>query len=274
MNEFIKGMLTAVLLLFSLSAYAQVGVVTEINGEVTLQRVDHHFILSPGVNLYSGDVIRSGENSSAQFDMDDGSMISISSNAEITVADYQLREDRSVVSATIKLTSGWLRFAISKLRGKESSFRLSMPTAVLGVRGTEGVIEVSGSGESASTQILLEEGEVEVAERVRKGRLSGQKIYLKRGQFAERKFGRILLKRSRMSVGFKKRLPAKLKAKLKQRIKMLKRRGIVPRKLIHHKIKRQQLKKRNQLIRKIKRKKAKDKKRKLKREKLKKRFSR
>jgi len=265
MQKIIRMMIALFVLLVATHAYAQVGVVTEVHGEVSLQRADRHFILQPGVDLYPQDIIRSEDAASAQFDMDDGSMISISSNTEITIADYQLREDKSVASATIELVTGWLRFAVTKLRGHESSFRLSMPTAVLGVRGTEGVIEVLGSDESLSTQILLEEGEVEVAERIHENRLAGQKIYLKPGQFAERKFGRMLYKRAKASATFKKRLPARLKMKLKQRIKMLKKRGIAPRKMANNKLKRQQLKKHDQRVLKTRLKKAKDKKREFKR---------
>jgi len=218
-------------LLFSAHAFAQVGVVTEISGEAVLQRGEEQFALASGVEVNPGDIIRSGEEAGVQLEMDDGSMISISSNAEITIAEYQLREDRSVASATIELLSGWLRFAVTRLRGSESSYQLSMPTAVLGVRGTEGVIEVSGSGESAHTRIFLEEGEVEIAEEMRKGRLSGQKVRLRSGEFAERRFRQLLLKRAVVPAAFKKRLPARLKTKLKRRIKLLKKRGIQPKKI-------------------------------------------
>jgi len=228
-----------------MNVYAQIGVVTEVSGDVTVQRDGDQYNLAPGVELYSKDIIRSDSDASAQFEMDDGSMISISSNAEVKIADYKLREDKSVVSATIDLVSGWLRFAVVKLRERDSAYSFNMPTAVLGVRGTEGIIEVTGSGETAATQVMLEEGEVELAEKIRKGRFSGQKIRLKPGQFAERKFGRILLKRAKMSAAFKKRIPARLKTKLKRRIKLLKRRGVSPRKIkkiIRSKLKQQKLK--------------------------------
>lgn len=286
MNQFVKAFIATGALLFSVHAFAQVGVVTEINGEVTLQRGEEHFALVTGVDLYPGDTIRSGEDAGAQLDMDDGSMISISSNAEITIANYQLREDESVSNATIELLSGWLRFAVAKLRNRDSSYQLSMPTAVLGVRGTEGVVEVSGGGESAHTRIFLEEGEVEIAEEVRKGRLSGQKVRLRAGEFAERRFRQMLLKRAVVPAAFKKRLPIRLKTKLKRRIKLLKKRGIQPKKLgqiMRNKIKRTKLKeqlrtrpeKREEAVKKLKqKKKLREKKKKIRRDKRERRLKR
>lgn len=234
-------------LLAAVPAFAQVGVVTRVEGDVQLERNGEFYTVEEGVELFPDDIIRSSGEASAQFDMDDGSLLSIGADAEIKIADYALAEDKSVVSATVDVLSGWLRFAVAKLRSDRQSYRFSMPTAVIGVRGTEGVIEVSGSGESASSQVLLEEGEVEVAEQLRKNRLYGQKVRLKAGQFAERKFGRLLMKRSRVPEAFTKRVPGLLKVKLKQRVHILKKRGVRPQKvrqILRKKQSREQMKER------------------------------
>ncbi|GMQ99244.1 MAG: hypothetical protein BMS9Abin18_0060 [Zetaproteobacteria bacterium] len=234
-------LLLALTCLFATAAFAHIGVVTEVTGSIELQRGEEVFAAESGVDVMPGDLLRSSEESSVQVDMDDGSILSIGANSTLQIDDYKLREDKSVISASIALVSGWLRFAVAKLRQQDSSYRFHMPTAVLGVRGTEGVLEVTGEGDKVESRVMLEEGEVDVAEEVKKGRLRGARIVLRPGQYASRRHGRMLKMLRRAPFAFRNRMPARLRAKLIRRIRMLKRRGVPPRRIrriLRHKMQR------------------------------------
>jgi len=226
--------ITLLLVLMCLSAttaFAHVGVVTEAKGNVELQRGDNVFAVESGVDVMPGDVLRSSQESSVQIDMDDGSMLSIGANSTFKIEEYKMREDKSVIRASVDLVAGWLRFAVAKLRQQDSSYRFHMPTAVLGVRGTEGVLEVTGEGDKVESHAMLEEGEVDVAEEVREGRLRGARVVLRRGQYVSRRHGRVLKMLRRAPFAFRNRIPARLRVRLVRRIRMLKRRGVPPRRI-------------------------------------------
>jgi len=227
MNRFI--LLLVLICISATTTFAHVGVVTEVTGSIELQRGEDVFEAESGVDVMPGDVLRSSGESSVQVDMDDGSMLSIGANSTLKIDDYKMREDKSVIKASIALVTGWLRFTVAKLRQQDSSYRFHMPTAVLGVRGTEGVLEVTGEGDKVESRVMLEEGEVDVAEEVRKGRLRGARVVLRPGQYASRRHGRVLKMLRRAPFAFRNRMPARLRARLVHRIRMLRRRGVSPR---------------------------------------------
>ena len=212
-------------------AYAYVGVITDVSEKVELQRGEDVFAAQAGVNVESGDTLHSGEKSAVQVDMDDGSALSLGANSSLRIDGYRMREDKSVIAASIAVVSGWLRFAVAKLRRQDSSYRFHMPTAVLGVRGTEGVLEVTGEGGNMESHVLLESGEVDVAEQVKEGRLHGARFVLRPGEYASRRSGRMLRRFLRAPAAFRTRMPARLKLRLVRRVRMLKRRGVSPRRI-------------------------------------------
>lgn len=210
-----------------------VGVISDVSGEVELHRGQDVFAAEPGVNVEPGDELVSGEDASAQLDMDDGSSLALGASSTMHIQDYNLREDRSVLSAAIELVGGWLRFAVTKLRSRDSSYRFHMPTAVLGVRGTEGVLEVTGEGDDIESRAALEEGEVELAEKLEHGRLAGRRLVLRPGQYAARRRARAFHFSRHVPARFRRRMPPRLRVHLVRRAHLLKRRGIHPRWLRH-----------------------------------------
>ena len=210
-------------------AYAAVGVATQVNGGVTLTRDYKMFALEEGVEVNVHDVIRTGPDGGAQLDMNDGSSLSVGANSTMNLSDYTLREDKSVVSAMVELVTGWMHFAVAKLRKRGSSYRFKMQTAVLGVRGTEGILNVEGEKSRLTSSLWLKSGVVDIARELRKGRLHGTRLTIKKGQFANRRAGRVLRMRLKPPAVFIKRLPQHMKLRLKRRVLKLKRRGIKPR---------------------------------------------
>jgi hypothetical protein len=211
-------------------ADGEVGVITQVSGEAELMRGDQVYAAEIGVNLLPGDIVRTGDNATAQIDMDDGSSFAMGADSSLRVHEYRMRQDHSIIAAAIDKISGWMRFAVAKLRHADY-YRFQMPTAVLGVRGTEGVLNVEGVGDSAQSNIMLDKGDVDVAEGVKNGRLFGKRLRLRDGEYAYRRAGRILSMRRHFPEQLQRRMPAFVKARLERRVRFLKRRGIRPRRI-------------------------------------------
>jgi FecR protein len=231
MHRFVVAAILLLSLLPGLAlADGEVGVITEVSGEAELLRGDQVLAAEAGVNLMPGDVVRTGDDATAQIDMDDGSSFAMGGKSSLRVREYRMREDHSIIAAAIDDISGWMRFAVAKLR-QADYYRFQMPTAVLGVRGTEGVLNVEGEGDNAQSNIMLDKGNVEVAERVENGRLFGNRLQLRDGEYAYRHAGRMLLMRRHFPEQLRQRMPAFVQARLVRRVRFLRRRGIRPRQI-------------------------------------------
>jgi len=201
--------------IFPAFALAGVGVATDVQGSVFLTRDHHLFQMEKGVEVEAKDTVQTSADSYVQLDMDDGSILSMGSNSTMHLSSYDLREDKSVVSAAVNLFSGWMRFAVSKLHKQNSSYRFAMANAVLGVRGTEGLLNVKGSGGDATSSLLLKSGKVDMAEQLIGGRLQGHIVHVTAGEFASRRGTQSLRKQPAPPASFTQRIPSDLQHALK-----------------------------------------------------------
>jgi len=202
--------------IFPVFALASVGVATDVQGSVFLTRDHRLFQLEKGVEVEAKDAIQTSAESYVQLDMDDGSILSMGSNSTMRLSNYALREDKSVTSAVVNLVSGWMRFAVSTLKRRNSSYRFAMATAVMGVRGTEGLLNVEGSGGDATSSLLLKSGKVVMATQLKNGMLQGSSVTLLAGEFASRKARQALKKQTTPPASFTQHIPANLKQSLKR----------------------------------------------------------
>lgn len=202
-----------------------VGTVTEVAGEVRLLRGEYYFAAAIGVELAPDDIVETGRNARAQLEMADKSILRLGSETRLALAEYRLADDQSVVSASVELLSGWLRFAIAKLRN-DGAYRIDTPTMAIGIRGTEGVIE-SAADESG---LLLEEGVIEVAP-PRSDFASAVIQRVQAGEFIQRAYGRPFQRPPAPPAAFRQRLPVSVERPVVQRIDAIKQRGIAPRQL-------------------------------------------
>lgn len=92
-----------------------------------------------GQDVNEGDTVLSGPDGSAQVKMIDGAIVAVRPGTELKVIDYAFDEmDRSKESASFSLVKGGLR-AITGLIGKTNKdrYKLTTPTATIGIRGTD-----------------------------------------------------------------------------------------------------------------------------------------
>jgi hypothetical protein len=210
-------------LLFSCCALAAgpIGVFTEADGEVRIVRGQNYFAATPAVDVLADDVIETGSNASAQIELEDGSMFKLGPSTRLALADYTLA-NKNVVSATVDVLSGWVRFAVSKLQGS-ARYQIRTPTITLGIRGTGGAIEASAE----QGGLDLEEGLVDVTSVDDAPNAAPTRVAA--GEYVEHHRGRALQKMRGAPAAFRGRVPPAVRAKLMRRALLMKKRGVPPR---------------------------------------------
>jgi len=211
------------LLLTPMVAAAGIGVFTDVQGDTHIQRGEGYLAAAPGVDVEEDDIIETGDNASAQVEMQDGSLLKLGAASRLLLADYRFDNAGNVVSAGIEVLSGWLRFAVSKLRSNESRYAISTPTMTIGIRGTEGVIEAG----NARAGLFLEEGEVTVRA------AEAGSIPVRAGEYIERAPGQPFARPGAAPSAFRARLPATLQPRMARRAHLLRQRGVPPQQIRH-----------------------------------------
>ena len=92
--------------------------------------------------LHAQDQFRTLANSRAKLFFTDESILVLSDNTTIDIANFQMTPRGERRSALMKILHGSLRFIVTKsVPGDQPNFEIQGTTAVMGVRGTDGVFE-------------------------------------------------------------------------------------------------------------------------------------
>lgn len=136
----------------------QIAVLSASSGEVLLQEAEKTLWQSAeeGTFLFEGDKIQTREDSSAEITFDYESIVELSENSLLEIKNLKIKEDNSEESV-LKLEIGRVLAEVEKLP-VGSRFEIHTPTAVVGVRGTQFLLEEK-DGESS---IAVFEGKVGV----------------------------------------------------------------------------------------------------------------
>ncbi len=217
------ALLFSVVLVTSEVSAAVVGVFTQTSGEVRLLRGENYLETEPGAEVESQDIIEADADSSAQIDMDDGSVLMLGPQSRLVFSEYRLDPNKTVFSANLDLLTGWLHFAVAKLK-PDGVYVLGTPVFTIGVRGTEGALET----ESDASALYLQEGEVEVSAIV-KNNNGIAPIRIRGGEYLHRQRGLAFKKSVSPPADFFNRMPPDLQHKLARRALKPQQRGISPR---------------------------------------------
>lgn len=183
-----------------------IGVVSEVNGTARLLRGTDVLEAARGVDLQAQDIAETDTNSSLQLDMEDGSVLRLGPVTRLALTEYRLADDRALIDAGIDLLTGWLRFAVAKLRRTQASYTISMPTLTVGIRGTEGVVE----SDARQGSLHLLSGAVEVSAEDLHVR-SLPVAHVNAGEYIARLQGGLFQKPATPPASFQRRLPPALR---------------------------------------------------------------
>ncbi len=142
MNKLVVGV--ALLVGLGASAWADVGQVKVVKGQVSIERQGQSLPARVGMTLEAADVLRTGADGAIGIAMRDDSRLSAGPNSVLALERFEFdavtskgRFDSQLQRGTLAVVSG----RIAKQSPQDMSVRT--PTAVLGVRGTEFVVAVN-----------------------------------------------------------------------------------------------------------------------------------
>jgi hypothetical protein len=93
--------------------------------------------------LSSQDAVRTLEQSKAGLMFQDQSLLVLGEKTTMEISQYRLGEREATPTRALKVVNGKVRFIVNKFFGKgEPEFSLDTPTLGVGVRGTDGIIEI------------------------------------------------------------------------------------------------------------------------------------
>jgi len=115
--------------------------------------------LAPGMELNSGDVVRTGPNARTYLMLAEGSRVKLGESARFTFQSRGLQPEKFFVGA-LDVLAGAFRFTtakLAKMRPRDVSIRVG--TATIGIRGTD----LWGRTEADGDLVALLEGRIEIA---------------------------------------------------------------------------------------------------------------
>jgi len=110
-----------------------------------------------GMSLEEGDIIKTGDNSSAEITFFDGSTIELRAGTEIEIASLDISTDTGSTTITLEQAIGNTISRVTKLVDPESRYEVETPAGVVAVRGSVMQVYVIEDG---TTWTINLEGEI------------------------------------------------------------------------------------------------------------------
>lgn len=139
-----------------------VGRIQRIQGEAVIMHADilKGYKAQRDMRLYKDDTIITLENSRVRFKLNDGSILSLSSETKLTLNKSVYEKETKQRSSFLDLAFGKTRiFVVKLLDYKRSEFKIRTPTAVCGVRGSDFILEAAATETRATA---LDKTEIEL----------------------------------------------------------------------------------------------------------------
>jgi hypothetical protein len=139
----IKWIVAAALLVSGPVMAADAGLIKVSKGNVQIQRGEAKLAAAVGSAVQTSDVIVTGADGSAGITFSDNSLVSVGPNSVFAIDKYNFDSTTHVGEFEGNLKKGRLA-AISGKMVKQSpeSMKIRTPSAIMGVRGTEFVVQV------------------------------------------------------------------------------------------------------------------------------------
>lgn len=141
---------------------ASVGTVQLVQGTVLIIHIGdtHGYLAQKDVLLFKGDTIITRENGRISFRLNDGSILTLTTGTKLVINESIYDPSKESRSAFISMTLGKARFWIKKIEDfKHADFKVKTQTAVVGVRGSDFIIE---AGKDFTKVTALENTQIEV----------------------------------------------------------------------------------------------------------------
>lgn len=158
------------LLLLPIFAFAGIGKITVLKGDVKIKRGTETLVAKAGTQLEKKDFISTSKNGKVQIVFSDRTIFTIGKNSTLDIADYLYDESQPKKN---KVKFNVLKGAFSSITGKigklnKSKFKLRTKSASIGIRGT--IVKAN------QEVVMCTEGAITVTT------LTGDSVYVEAGQ--------------------------------------------------------------------------------------------
>jgi hypothetical protein len=142
-----NALIVAFALVFpGVAAAADVGLIKVAKGSVQIQRGAARVPAAVGMGLQTADVIVTGADSSAGITFTDNSLVSVGPNSVFAIDKYSFDTTTHAGEFQGNLKQGRLAAVSGKMvKQSPESMKIRTPSAIMGVRGTEFLVQVDGA---------------------------------------------------------------------------------------------------------------------------------
>ncbi|MGY6274059.1 FecR family protein [Methylomonas sp. MgM2] len=143
-NKLILAIMAAGFLSFPARANDKVlGYIKIVSGEAVVTSESSTVPAQPGMPLYLGNILKTGENGGLGMTFKDNTVISLGPNTEVTIDEYLYAPANDELKLSANLIKGALHYisgVIAKL--KPEAVSVKTPSGIIGVRGTRFLVKV------------------------------------------------------------------------------------------------------------------------------------
>ena len=144
--------LLILLALFTSTAYANIGSITEFSGSATIKRGKETIAAAKGTAIEQNDKIET-KNGKLKIVFKDDTQVSVTEHSSLVIDDFVYDPKSGKGSLGMKATNGTVRYVSGAIAKDPKQVKINTPTAAIAVRGTDFVMSVNEIG--ASMVILM-----------------------------------------------------------------------------------------------------------------------
>jgi len=127
-------------------AAAVAGMVKRATGAVRLERDNTGLAVAPGLSVLVGDTVRTGSDGAVGITLADDTLLAIGPDSELVLSEFAFNNTTQDGNMLASLWRGTLS-VVTGLIGRKApeNVRVQTRTVVLGVRGTEFIVDAKGA---------------------------------------------------------------------------------------------------------------------------------
>lgn len=139
--------LLAVVLLFASTAYAQIGSITEFQGNATIKRGKDTITAQKGTAIEQNDQVET-KNGKLKIVFKDDTTVTVTEHSKLVIDDFVYDPKSGKGSLGLKAAGGTVRYVSGAIAKDPKQVKINTPTAAIAVRGTDFVMSVNEIGSS------------------------------------------------------------------------------------------------------------------------------
>ena len=125
---------------------ARAGTFKQLQGEIRLGQAPGRAAPAPGDALRQGDRVRTGQASGASIVLKDGTALTVGPNSTVDLSRFQFDSTTQKGNFLLDLLQGSVRVVTGVLaKVNPDLFKVQTPTSVVGVRGTDFIVETQAA---------------------------------------------------------------------------------------------------------------------------------